>query len=304
MFKYVNANRKRYSIRRENRILSILMLIPLSLILLAVSIYPLFKSLDISLRYYNLTKLAKGTPYIGFENYRFILTDPKFWQSARITVVFVIISVTITIVLSTTIALLMNREFPGRNFVRGLMLVPWAIPNVVNGLMWLWILNPSYGALNGFLSQLGIIDSYRVWLGEKNTALVMVILAEVWKETPFIMLMILAALQSIPNDLYEAAVVDGANFFQKLFKITLPMIRPTIFVAITLRTIWAIKSFDLIYTLTSGGPDNATNVIGYYTYLKSFVSMNLGRGSAAAWLMTLVMIALTVLYQRALYMED
>lgn len=298
------GKRNSSNLKRENRRLSIFMLTPITLILLAVSVYPLIKSFDISLRYYNLTKLGKGTPYIGFENYRFILTDPKFWQSVRVTIVFVVVSVSLVIVLSTAIALLMNREFRGRSFVRGLMLVPWAIPNVVNGLMWLWILNPSYGALNGLLTQLGIIDTYVVWLGEKNTALLMVILAEVWKETPFIMLMILAALQSIPKDLYEAAVVDGSNSFQKLFKITLPMIRPTLFVAITLRTIWAIKSFDLIYTLTSGGPDNATNIIGYYTYMKSFVSMNLGRGSAAAWLMTLVMVVLTVLYQRALYMED
>lgn len=304
MINMTQGKRNSSNLRRENRRLSIFMLTPITLILLAVSVYPLIKSFDISLRYYNLTKLGKGIPYIGFENYRFILTDPKFWQSVRVTIVFVVVSVSLVIVLSTAIALLMNREFRGRSFVRGLMLVPWAIPNVVNGLMWLWILNPSYGALNGLLTQLGIIDTYVVWLGEKNTALLMVILAEVWKETPFIMLMILAALQSIPKDLYEAAVVDGSNSFQKLFKITLPMIRPTLFVAITLRTIWAIKSFDLIYTLTSGGPDNATNVIGYYTYMKSFVSMNLGRGSAAAWLMTLVMVVLTVLYQRALYMED
>ncbi|MEN6482259.1 MAG: sugar ABC transporter permease, partial [Anaerolineaceae bacterium] len=133
------------------------MLTPITLILLAVSVYPLIKSFDISLRYYNLTKLGKGTPYIGFENYRFILTDPKFWQSVRVTIVFVVVSVSLVIVLSTAIALLMNREFRGRSFVRGLMLVPWAIPNVVNGLMWLWILNPSYGALNGLLTQLGII---------------------------------------------------------------------------------------------------------------------------------------------------
>ncbi len=214
------GKRNSSNLKRENRRLSIFMLTPITLILLAVSVYPLIKSFDISLRYYNLTKLGKGTPYIGFENYRFILTDPKFWQSVRVTIVFVVVSVSLVIVLSTAIALLMNREFRGRSFVRGLMLVPWAIPNVVNGLMWLWILNPSYGALNGLLTQLGIIDTYVVWLGEKNTALLMVILAEVWKETPFIMLMILAALQSIPKDLYEAAVVDGSNSFQKLFKIT------------------------------------------------------------------------------------
>ncbi len=298
---------KRHSmshIKRENLRLAIIMLAPIFVILMAVSVYPLIRSFDISLRLYNLTKPGLGTPYIGLENYRFVLTDARFWQSVKVTAVFVVISVTFVIVLSTAIALLLNCEFRGRGIVRALMLVPWAIPNVANGLMWLWILNPSYGALNGLLSQLGLIDHYIVWLGDKRLALIMVILAEAWKETPFIMLMILAALQSIPKEMYEAAQVDGSRYFQTLFKITLPMIRPTLFVAITLRTIWAIKSFDLIYTLTSGGPDNATSTIGYYTYLRSFISMNLGRGSAAAWLMTLVMIGLTVLYQRALYMEE
>jgi ABC-type sugar transport system permease subunit len=170
--------------------------------------------------------------------------------------------------------------------------------------MWKWILNPSYGALNGFLYSLGIIDEYVIWLGSRELALVMVVLADVWKETPFIMLLFLSALQTIPEDLYEAARVDGANPVQALFKITIPMIRPTLFVAVALRTIWALKSFDLIYTLTAGGPSGGTSVIGYYTYIKTFVSLNLGRGSAVAYIMTFVVAALVLVYQRALYRKD
>jgi ABC-type sugar transport system permease subunit len=142
--------------------------------------------------------------------------------------------------------------------LRMLALLPWAVPSVVNGIMWKWILNPSYGSLNGLLYSMGIIDQYIIWLGNPELALAMVVLADIWKETPFIMLLFLAALQTIPGDLYEAARVDGANRLQSFFQITLPLIRPTLFVAVALRTIWALKSFDLIYTLTAGGPSNGT----------------------------------------------
>jgi ABC-type sugar transport system permease subunit len=169
--------------------------------------------------------------------------------------------------------------------------------------MWKWILNPSYGALNGLLFFLGLIDRYVIWLGNPNSALFMVVLADVWKETPFIMLLFLAALQTIPRDLYEAARVDGASALQALFRITIPLIRPMLFVALALRTIWALKSFDLIYTLTAGGPSGSTSVIGFYTYLKSFVSLEFGRGSAVAYIMTAVVVLLVLLYQRALYRE-
>ena len=198
-------------------------------------------------------------------------------------------AVALEIALGVLIALMLNRDFPRRWFVRMLALLPWAIPPVVNGIIWKWMLNPRYGALNGLLLQLGIIktpDDYIIWLGTPTLALLMVVLADVWKETPFIMLLFLAALQTIPRDLYEAARIDGAGPIRILFRITLPLIAPTLFVAVALRTIWALKSFDLIYSLTAGGPSNGTSVIAYYTYLESFVSLDLGRGAAAAYLLT------------------
>ena len=221
----------------------------------------------------------------------------------RITLIFVIAAVTIEITLAIGIALLLNRPFRGRWLVRMLALLPWAIPSVVNGIMWKWILNPSYGSLNGLLYSLGIIDRYIVWLGSPDLALAMVTIADIWKETPFIMLLFLAALQTIPHELYEAARVDGSSPVQSFFHITLPLIRPTLFVAVALRTIWALKSFDLIYTLTAGGPSNGTAVLGYYTYVKSFVSLQLGRGAAVAYIMTFAVLLLVIFYQRALYRE-
>ena len=290
--------------KREERRLAFFLLVPAALIMASVTAYPLIRSLWISLLKWDLTKPQLGHPFIGLENYISVLEDPVFWQGAKVTVIFVIGAVTLEICLGLLIASLLNREFFGKNFVRMLALLPWAIPPVVNGIMWKWILNPSYGALNGLLYSLGIIKEYIIWLGSPALALVMVILADVWKETPFIMLLFLAALQTIPKDLYEAAEVDGANTFGKFFRITIPLIKPTLFVAISLRTIWALKSFDLIYTLTAGGPSNGTNVIGFYTYLKTFVSLDLGEGSAAAYIMTIVVMIVVLLYQRALNQEN
>ena len=242
-----------------------------------------------------------GRPFVGLDNYRYILSDPAFWESVRITLIFVFLAVTIEITLGLAVALMLNRPFHGRTVVRLLALLPWAVPSVVNGIMWKWILNPSYGAANGLLYQLGIIDEYIIWLGDPELALLMVVWADVWKETSFIMLLFLAALQTIPDELYEAAIVDGANTVQRFINVTIPLIRPTLFVAVALRTIWALKSFDLIYTLTAGGPSNGTAVIGYYTYLKSFVSLQLGRGSAAAYIMTFAVLIVVFFYQRAIY---
>lgn len=283
--------------------LAVMLLAPAFLIMAVVTLYPLISAFIISLRRWDLLRPEEGHPFVGLDNYAFVLRDPTFWQSVRVTVIFVVLAVTLEIILGLLIALMLNRPFRGRTFVRMLALLPWAVPTVVNGIMWKWILNPSYGALNGLLDSLGLIDQYVIWLGEPTLALLMVVLADVWKETPFIMLLLLAALQTVPQDLYESARVDGATKLQQLFQITLPLIRPTLFVAVALRTIWALKSFDLIYTLTAGGPSNGTAVIGYYTYLKSFVSLQLGRGAAVAYLMTAVVMVVVLFYQRALYRE-
>lgn len=289
--------------KQGDNLFTILLLLPAGIIMAVVTIYPLVRSFAISMLQWDLKRPDLAHNFVGFDNFKFILSDPIFWQSIKTTFFFVLGSVSLNIILAFLIALMLNREFHGRNFIRMLALLPWAIPNVVNGIMWKWILNPSYGALNGLLYALGLIDKYVIWLGTPNGALIMCILADVWKEIPFIMLMLLAALQTIPKDLFEVAKIDGANSFQELWHITIPMIKPTLFVAITLRTIWALKSFDLIYTLTAGGPSNGTNVIGYYAYEKTFVSLNLGRGSAVAYLMTIIVAVLVFFYQRALYKE-
>lgn len=289
--------------KREDLTLAAILLAPAMLIILVVTLYPFLSSLWISLHKWNLARPQEGRPFIGLQNYVDTIKDPLFLDSLEVTLMFVVAAVTLEILLAIGIALMLNRPFRGQWLVRMLALLPWAIPSVVNGIMWKWILNPSYGSLNGLLYSLGIIDNYIIWLGDPKLALAMVVVADIWKETPFIMLLFLAALQTIPRDLYEAAKVDGSSPVQSFFYITLPLVRPTLFVAVALRTIWALKSFDLIYTLTAGGPSGGTTVVGYYTYLKSFVSLQLGRGAAVAYIMTIAVLILVILYQRALYRE-
>lgn len=276
---------------------------PALIIMLIVAAYPIIRSFWISITTYNLKEPAGAGEFVGIDNYLANLTDPAFWHSLWVTVVFVAMAVTFEVSLALALALFLNRPFRGQGWMRILVLLPWAIPPVVVGVMWKWILNPSYGALNGLLTQFGLIDSYIIWLGEPFRALLIVALVDTWKETAFIMLMILAALQSVPKDLYEAARVDGASAWRILWGITIPLIRPTLFVVISLRTIWALKSFDLIYTITSGGPSEGTTVLGYYTYIESFVRLRLDRGSSAAFIMAAIVMVIVLLYQRALYRE-
>jgi ABC-type sugar transport system permease subunit len=293
-------------LQRSRLYLAIALITPAALIMLAVTLFPLLQSLYMSLVKWNLARPQTIGRFVGLDNYVSMLGDPRLWDSVLITAEFAVLAVALEIGLGVLIALMLNRDFRGRWFIRMLALLPWAIPPVVNGIIWKWILNPRYGALNGLLLQLGLIrspDDYIVWLGTPTLALLMVVLADVWKETPFIVLLILAALQTVPPGIHEAARVDGAGPVRILFRITLPLIAPTLFVAIALRTIWALKSFDLIYTLTAGGPSNGTNVIGYYTYLQSFVSLDLARGAAIAYLLTFAIMGLVLVYQRLLYRE-
>ena len=294
------------ALQRSRIRLAIALISPAAIIMLTVTVYPLVQSLYMSVVKWNLMRPQSIGTFVGLDNYVFVLGDPRFWRSVAITLEFTAIAVALEISLGVLIAVMLNREFPGRAWVRMLALLPWAIPPVVNGVLWKWILNPRSGALNGLLLDLGIIkspDDYIIWLGTPQLALLMVVLADVWKETPFIVLLMLAALQTIPRTLYEAARVDGAGRVRTLIHITLPLIAPTLFVAVSLRTIWALKSFDLIYTLTAGGPSDGTTVIGYYTYLLSFVSLDMGRGAASAYLMTIAVMGIVLLYQRLLYRE-
>lgn len=267
-------------------------------------IYPIVKAFWMSLHAVNLKRIAiTGTPFVGLKNYIEILSDGYFWASVARTFYFMVISISIEIVLGVLVALLLNRKFIGRSVLRSLILIPWALPIIIDGIMWKWIYNPNYGALNSLLFQLGIIKEYQAWLSHPFSALNMVILADVWKVTPLVILLVLAALQTIPDSLYEAARVDGAGAITSFWHITLPLLLPTIAIVLVIRSMDAFRVFDIIYIMTQGGPADGTKVIAYYTYLETFQYLKFGRGSALAYLMTLFTAALVFLYIKLLSRE-
>jgi ABC-type sugar transport system permease subunit len=199
---------------------------------------------------------------------------------------------------------MLNENFKGRGLIRALIIIPWAIPTIVNGVLWRWIYQPNFGALNGLLYQLGIIDSYKNWLAKPFLAMNMTILADAWHMTPFYVLLILAGLQGIPGSLYEAARVDGASWFRQLWHITLPLLKPTFLVILVVRTIETFRVFDIIYALTGGGPGDGTKVIGYYAYEQTFRFMDFGTGAAVSIIITLSVLFLAVAYIRLLSTSD
>jgi multiple sugar transport system permease protein len=219
------------------------------------------------------------------------------------TTYFMVVSIAIEMVIGIAIALLLNQNFKGRAILRAIILNPWALPITIDAIMWKWILNANYGALNSLLWQLGLIDSYRAWLSDPVGALNMVILADVWKVTPLVVLLTLAALQTIPKNLYEAAVVDGAGLWYSFWRITLPLLRPTLAIILVIRTMDAFKVFDIIYIMTSGGPSDGTKVIAYYTYLEAFSYLRFGRGAALAYLMTFFIAIMAFIYIRLVSRE-
>jgi ABC-type sugar transport system permease subunit len=262
--------------------------------------YPIISSAWNSLHRYNL-KRPNVFRFVGFENYADILASEEFWSALWITLQFVALVVTLVVVLGIAAALLLNERFPGCRIVRTLMLVPWAIPPVVNGLMWQWIYDSKVGALNGLLLSLGLIGEYRGWLSQPTYVLLALAWAEVWNILPLAVILLLAALQRIPSDLYDAGRVDGCNGFRLFRHVTLPWLAQPLLVVLILQTMSAIRAFDVIYVLTGGGPGTATTTLTWKTFLITFQSLDFGLGSAYAYTVSFITFALAIVYFRVLY---
>lgn len=217
--------------------------------------------------------------FVGFSNYVDYLKDARMWSSLWNTTFFTIVSVSLELAIGLGVALLINRAFKGRGLVRTSILVPWAIPTAVAAMMWGFLYDGQSGIVAHYLSALNIIPGASWLLSTSSGGMFSIILADVWKTTPYMALLLLAGLQTIPNSLYEAANVDGANKWQQFWKITLPLLKPAILVALLFRTLDAFRVFDLIYVLTGGGPANATESISVYAYKTLFAQQNFGEGS-------------------------
>ena len=280
-----------------DRYLAQILITPGTLVIFSVLLAPIFYAF-----YMSLTKITfKGADtiydFVGFGNYTdIIFKDPWFNQSIMTTLLFTLLTVAAEIVLGIGIALVLNKEFFGRGFVRGLMILPWAMPTVVNAVMWKWILNADYGAANGILIKLGLISENVYWLATPTGAFLSVLLANIWKETPYVVLLTIAALSTIPNDLYEAGSIDGAGGWKSFWRITLPLIKPVVLILTITKTIWAFQTFDLIAIMTSGGPENSTNLLSYYIHRVAFKMNRFGPAAAMSYSLSMLCFLLTYIY--------
>lgn len=240
---------------------------------------------------------------MGWRNFERLFSDDLFWLSLSHTFVFVAVSVLLEVVIALLIALIINeRRVWLSRVTKFLILVPWAVPPVVNGLLWSFIFNAQYGYLNRLLYNLGLIEEYVNWLGNPDFALFAVIIAYVWRTTPFNILLYHAALQGIPGHLYEAAEVDGASAWRRFWHVTLPLLRPVITVSLILRTTFAFMVFDEILAITQGGPGNDTWVAAWYTYRVSFQPpFEIGLGAASAYVIALIIGIVAIFYVRVVY---
>ncbi|MFJ9502007.1 carbohydrate ABC transporter permease [Brevibacillus centrosporus] len=238
--------------------------------------------------------------YVGFAYYKKFLTDSRMWGALYNTLFFTVVSVAIELVLGLWIALLINKQFAGRGLVRATVLIPWAIPTVISAMMWKYLYDGQNGIVAHLFEVTGLVSNMGVLLTTKAGAMFSVILADVWKTTPFMALLLFAGLQTIPHSLYEAAQVDGASRVQQFFRITLPMLKSTLLVSLLFRTLDAFRVFDLIYALTGGGPANSTETISILAYKTMFAQMSFGEGSALAIIVFLCVALISMGYIKIL----
>lgn len=271
-----------------------LLMLPLLLIMLAVIGWPFVDTLRLS--FTDARLVGTGGAFVGLENYRHLFSSDAFWRALRVTTAFAVISVLVEMVLGVLVALLLMQEFRGRNLLRALLILPWALPTVVNALLWRLIYNPEYGALNAMLVQLGLLDGYRSWLGEPSSALAALIVADAWKNFPLVALISLAALHAVPPAIRAAALVDGANALARFRYVILPYLAGPLMVAMVLRTIEAFKVFDIIWVMTRGGPANSTRTLSILVYQEAFSFQRAGSGASLALIITLAVTVLTVAY--------
>jgi len=277
---------------------------PALILIVAVMLVPLSVGLSYAFRDIQLLDPFSGG-FVGFDHFRELKADHSFRAALLNTLVWTGASVALQFIFGLNLALLLNREFPGRRLVQALVFLPWAVPTFLVGLDWAWLFNPAVGPLPGWLFTLKIAHDTNNLLADPGTALIGPIVAAIWWGIPFFAITILAALQSIPKDLYEAASIDGAGAFKQFRSITLPLLAPSIIITILLRTVWVANFADLIVVMTNGGPADSTQTVASYIFTVAFRRLDFGYAStiAAVLLMLLFVYALAILSLRRLLVQ-
>lgn len=272
----------------------VIFLLPSFFAIAGVSIYPVMLGIWLSFR--NTTLASPVDSFVGLTNYSQLVRDEQFWNAWFHTVLFTAVSTTVETLLGLVMALILAEKFAGRGWVRAAMLVPWAIPTVVSSKMFGWLFDGQNGLVNHILTGTGIIGHNISWYGSPDFALGTIIIADIWKTTPFMALLILAAIQTVPNSLMEAATIDGASPWQRFFAIRLPLIAPSLLIAAMFRSLDAFRIFDLVYVLTGGGPADATEVLSTLTYKNLFSALQVGYGSALSSAMFVTEILIAIMF--------
>ena len=262
-----------------------------SVILIAtIMLVPLAIGLSYAFRDLQLINPFSGG-WVGTEHFEALWTDEAFWHAMRNTLVWTFASVALQFAFGLVLALLLNNPFPGRGIVQALVFLPWAVPTFLSGLNWAWLFNPVVGPLPHWMAALGILSSPENILSDPDLAIWGPIIANVWWGIPFFAITLLAALQSIPQDIYEAASIDGAGTWRRFTDITIPFLAPTIAIAVLLRTIWIANFADLIIVMTNGGPADSTQIVSSYIFTQAFRRLDFGYASAVAMVLLVVLLA-------------
>ena len=270
-----------------------LFMAPMLVVLGLVAGWPLLRTIWFGFTDASLSDLSSAE-FVGLINYFYLLQDPDWWNAVWNTFVFATVSVTLETILGLGIALALDAHFRGRGLLRAAVLIPWAIPTVVSAQMWAWMFNDVFGVINYALLAIGLIDAPIAWTASPDTALIAVIIVDVWKTTPFMALLLLAGLQMLPQECYESAKVDGVHPIKVFFKVTLPLLKPALMVAIIFRVLDALRIFDLIYVMTGNNKDTMSMSVYARQQLVDF--QDVGYGSAAATLLFLIIALFTVVY--------
>lgn len=272
---------------------------PAILVLAAITLYPLIYNIWLSLQHRVLTEPFENHA-VGLANYRYLFSNGEFWHDLLRTLMFTGIAVCLELVLGMILALVASKPFRARALLRVSILIPWAIPTAVAAMLWSMFFDSRTGFVDFFLGRLGLPGSHLVWFNSHVFAWFPIILSDMWKNTPFMALLLMAGLQAVPKELYESARMDGAGNWQGFWRITVPLMRPVILVALIFRTLSALLIFSTVFVMTGGGPGTSTEVIAYYNWYQFFTSLNYGYGAAISVVITIIAMALAFSYIQAL----
>lgn len=283
--------------KRKMEFFPYLMSLPAILAIGGICLFPLLQGIYLS---FTVTKLTSPDVmrFVGMENFERLMGDKSFWSALWFTIVYTFVSTVAAYFIGLAVALMMNREIKAKNIVRALLLIPWVVPAVVGTTSWTWILNDQTGVINNILKQMGLIDKSILFLANPQMAKITVIAFCIWKTFPFMAIVILASLQSIDMDYYDAAMIDGAGTLQRFFHITLPMIKRESLLAVILMIMWNFNRMDFIYLMTEGGPVNATRVVSIYSYYTAFFRGSIGYASTISVAMMIIMSGFLLVYFR------